>query len=140
MRIVRALTNPLIIWALATALLASLRLFGAQVSLTWDSSTESDIAGYKIWYTSSSTKSSIDVGKVTSATVPNLSDGTTYTFYATAYNAAGLESAPSSSIVYTTSGSAIVTPPPDPSPTIPTLISQPASQNLGVGNPLQLSV
>src|ERR1051325_8852031 len=103
MRIVRALTKPIFIWALATALLASLRLFGAQITLAWDPNTETDVAGYRIYYSSAAGKRSLDAGNVTSATIPSLSDGTTYTIYATAYTAAGLESGPSSSVTYTTS-------------------------------------
>jgi hypothetical protein len=141
MRIVRALTVPLFIWSLATALLASLRLFGAQVTLAWDANTETDIVGYKVWYSSSSsTNTSMDVGKVTSATLPNLSDGTTYTFFATAYNSAGLESGPSTALTYTTP-LPVQQPvnPGDPTPTAPTFIVQPPDQMINVGATLQLS-
>ena len=93
------------------ALLASLQ-FPAQatqsVGLAWDPSPDTDIATYRVYYglSSGDRSSSIQVGNVTSATVPNLTDGSTYFFVVTAVNTAALESEPSNEISYTTPGPA----------------------------------
>jgi hypothetical protein len=52
----------------------------ANVKLAWDANTESDLAGYKVYYGTSTGKypDSIDVGNVTTHTVVNLVDGQTY--------------------------------------------------------------
>jgi hypothetical protein len=65
----------------------------ADVQLAWDPNQETDLAGYKLYYgTASRTYSSVlSLGKVTTATVPNLGTGTWY-FAVTAVNSAGLES------------------------------------------------
>ena len=80
-------------------------LYGANVVLVWDANTESDLAGYKVYYgTSSGTYgSAIDVGKVTTYTVANLGPGT-YFFAVTAHNTAGLESGYSNEVSTTVSG------------------------------------
>jgi hypothetical protein len=61
-----------------------------QVTLAWDANGESDLAGYKVYYGTSSRNYTwfLDVGNVTSTTVANLSDGLTYYFAATAYDTA----------------------------------------------------
>ncbi len=57
------------------------------------------------------------------------------------YNTSGLESGPSSTLSFTTSGATTVPPPTtEPNPVAPTITADPVSQTLGVGNPLQLSV
>lgn len=60
----------------------------AQVTLAWDRNSETNVAGYKIYYGNGSRDYDwwIDVGDVTSFTVTNLSDGLTYYFAATAYD------------------------------------------------------
>ena len=65
-----------------------------QVTLAWDANTSPGIAGYKVYYGSASGSHSyvIDVGNVTSYTVPNLQDGTTYYFASTVYDTSGQES------------------------------------------------
>ena len=67
----------------------------AQVTLAWNANTESNLAGYRIYYgtTSRDYDWSINVGKVTNYTVPNLTNGVTYYFAAKAYNTSGQESA-----------------------------------------------
>lgn len=75
----------------------------AQVTLTWDPNSESDVAGYKIY---SGTQSgnypkNIDVGKTTSYSLNGLDLGITYYIAATAYNTKGLESGFSNEVVYT---------------------------------------
>src|SRR2546428_3235940 len=60
----------------------------AQVTLTWDPNTEPDLAGYKLYYSTSSGsyQSSVDVGNLTSYTLSGLLEGRIYYFAATAYN------------------------------------------------------
>jgi List-Bact-rpt repeat protein/fibronectin type III domain protein len=72
-------------------------------TLAWDRNSEPNIAKYKLYYgtQSGSPSQSLDAGSVTSATVPNLNDGTTYFFRVTAINTAGLESQPSNEVSYT---------------------------------------
>jgi Fibronectin type III domain/FG-GAP-like repeat len=64
------------------------------VSLTWDRSGASDIAGYRLYYgTASKSYSQIrNLGNTTSATVSNLLPGQRYYFAVTDYNTAGVES------------------------------------------------
>ena len=70
------------------------------------SSAAPDIAGYRLYYGTSSGNYSqvIDVGNTTVATISNLAPGQTYFLAVTAYNTAGLESAPSNQVSFTTSG------------------------------------
>jgi Big-like domain-containing protein/fibronectin type III domain protein len=78
-------------------------VFSANVSVTWNKNTESDLAGYKIY---KRTLPSQDFGQPIfsgmpsnpsspSTTVSGLTEGTTYGFIATAFDKSGNESAPS---------------------------------------------
>ena len=82
------------------------------VSLGWDSSTDSQIVGYRLyWGNSSATYNQhIDVGYVTDATLSNLSGGSTYYVVVTSYNAAGTESLPSNEVSFSVA--------PDPVPVV----------------------
>ncbi len=64
------------------------------VRLAWDMNTESDLAGYRIHYGTSSGRytSSTDVGLVNVISVSNLQANTTYYFVVTALDRAGNES------------------------------------------------
>src|SRR3989441_2535680 len=66
----------------------------AQVTLAWDPNTETDLAGYKLYYglSSGSYPSSVDVGNLTSYTLSGLLEGQSYYFAATAYNLSLAES------------------------------------------------
>ncbi len=68
--------------------------FAAQITLTWDTSTADDIAGYKIYYGNSSRNynSIVDVGNQTNYTISDLVDGSTYFIAVTAYDMNGNES------------------------------------------------
>jgi hypothetical protein len=74
----------------------------SSVSLTWDATTTNtdgspiaDLAGYKVYYgtSSGSYSTSVDVGNVTSVYIVDLTSGTTYYFAVTSYNSFGHESA-----------------------------------------------
>ena len=95
----------------AICILAPQYAFSAQATLTWkaptantDGTSLTDLAGYKIYYGTASGNYSqtVDVGNVTSSTVSNLSDGTTYYFAVTAYDASGIGSGYSNEVSKTT--------------------------------------
>ena len=75
----------------------------AQVTLAWDANPEPDIAGYKLYYgTSSGTYGQPqDAGNSTTATISDLAEGTTYYLAVTAYDSSGLESSFSEEVVHT---------------------------------------
>ena len=77
----------------------------AEVTIAWDVNLESDIAGYKLYYGTSSRNYtvSLDAGNTTNYTITSLEEGTTYHFAATAYDTALNESAYSTELVHTIS-------------------------------------
>ncbi|MGC1404746.1 MAG: BACON domain-containing carbohydrate-binding protein, partial [Thermodesulfobacteriota bacterium] len=94
---------------LSVLLLAILLIFPyqqghcAQVMLAWDPDSTSDLAGYKLYYgtTSGNYQGNIDVGNVNTYTLNNLTIGATYYAAATAYTNTGLESSFSNEVMYT---------------------------------------
>src|SRR3989441_869721 len=66
----------------------------AQVTLAWDPNTDPDLAGYKLYYgtSSGSYPFSVDVGNVTIYTLSGLLEGRIYYFAATDYNLSLAES------------------------------------------------
>ena len=72
------------------------------VTLAWNPSTDSTIAGYNIYYggASHTYTNKISVGKATSVTISGLVQGTTYYFAATTYAASGTNSPLSSEASY----------------------------------------
>lgn len=89
------ISSILLFFAVAQNVLAG------SANLNWNANTESDLAGYKIYYGKTPRTSScpvggytttLDVGKVTSYTINNLTDGSTYYFSITAYDTGGKES------------------------------------------------
>ncbi len=99
---IRAL-KPLSLLILPAFLLLGATAKAQSVTLEWDPNSESDLAGYKVYYgTASRTYGSpIVLGKVTTYTVTGLTPGTTYYFAVTAYNTAGLESGYSNEVFTT---------------------------------------
>ena len=96
-RIIRlSLQLGLLLFSLASAYATE------SVTLVWDQNPEPDIAGYRVYYgTSSNTYTNqIDVGNAITTTVANLETGSTYFFAVTAYNLAGAESLPSHEIMF----------------------------------------
>ncbi len=73
------------------------------VTLAWNPSTDSTVAGYKIYYGSASGNYTnvVDVGNVTNATISGLVEGVTYYFAATCYNSSGIQSPFSNEVSYT---------------------------------------
>jgi type IV pilus assembly protein PilY1 len=111
----------------------------AQIKLAWDANTESDLAGYKVYYGTSSKSytGSVDVGNVTSYTLTGLQGGQTYYITITAYNSSGSESGYSGEVSGVATETApvgsetppTVTPSPSPEPTSsPEAPSQTSSQ------------
>ncbi|MGD0624593.1 MAG: fibronectin type III domain-containing protein, partial [Thermodesulfobacteriota bacterium] len=84
--------------------------FGAQLKLAWDANTETDLAGYKVYYGNSSRTygTPISVGNVTTYTLSGLTAAQTYFVGVTAVNTSNKESGYSNEI----SGAAT-----DPNPT-----------------------
>ena len=81
-------------------LLSSSYAFGALLNLAWDANTESDLAGYKIYYGTSSGQYGTpkDAGNVTTYALTGLTAGTTYFIAATAYDTSGNESTKSNEV------------------------------------------
>ncbi len=77
-------------------------VYSAQATLSWNPNSESDLAGYKVYYGNSSRSYSINVnvGNQTSYTVSNLVEGEIYYFAATAYDFSGNESGYSNEVSY----------------------------------------
>ena len=72
------------------------------VTLAWNASTNSSIAGYNIYYgrASGAYTNKICAGNATNATISSLVEGTTYYFAATTYAASDMESPFSSEVSY----------------------------------------
>lgn len=90
-----------IIISLITILLGSNFVFAGTANLSWNPNNESDLAGYKIYYGTTSRTGScptggypnvINTGNVNSYTVPNLTAGQTYYFSISAYDISNNES------------------------------------------------
>jgi uncharacterized membrane protein len=97
-----------------TIILYTSALFAGDATLSWNAPTTNedntpltDLAGYKIYYGTvpGNYSTSIDVGNVTTYQISNLTDGLTYYFASTAYDASGNESVHSNEV------SKYVTPP-----------------------------
>lgn len=85
---------------------------GKTVSLAWDAPTQNtdgspltDLAGYRVFYGTSSGNysKSVYVGDTITCVISNLSSGTTYYFVVTAYDTSGNESDYSNEVAKTTS-------------------------------------
>ncbi|MEO7165410.1 MAG: fibronectin type III domain-containing protein [Spartobacteria bacterium] len=96
------LTRSHFLAALSLALFSACAAQAADLNLTWNANSESDIAGYRVHYGTASAPygSLVDVAK-TAATINNLQFGVTYTFAVTAYNTSGVESSYSQPLSYT---------------------------------------
>ena len=101
-----------ILFVLLISLVSLEKARARSIILEWNASISSDVAGYNVYYGTSSGNYSykINVGNVTSLTVSNLACGVTYYFAATAYDANGNESAYSSEVTFVPPGILTVTP------------------------------
>jgi len=84
-----------------TVLVVSAR--AASVTLAWNKNPEPDVAGYRIYFgpQGGTPTTTLDAGNATNRVVTGLQEGASYSFFATAYNSAGLESDFSTAINYT---------------------------------------
>src|SRR5207244_154249 len=103
----------------------------ASVSLVWNASSGTNVAGYNVYYgvASRTYTNKVNVGNVTNATISGLIEGTTYFFAVTAYDQYGLESDYSNEMSYMVP----VTPPANKAPTI----NQIANVTINEDAPLQ---
>lgn len=76
------------------------------IGLTWSPNNESDLAGYRVYQGTQPGQFTelINVGLTNVAIIESLSPGTTYYWFITAYNTAGMESLPSQTVSITTEG------------------------------------
>ncbi len=93
----QSLLKTLLLSALAFLLflfIFSQDIFASQIRLAWDPNTESDLAGYKVYYgtTSGTYGTPIDAGNVTTYTMTGLTLGQTYFITVTAYDTSPNES------------------------------------------------
>jgi len=93
----QSLLKTLLLSALAFLLflfIFSQDIFAAQIRLAWDPNTESDLAGYKVYYgtTSGTYGTPIDAGNVNTYTMTGLTLGQTYFVTVTAYDTSPNES------------------------------------------------
>ena len=102
------------------------------VALMWKPSPDTNVAGYRIYYStvSHSYATVISVGNVTNTAISNLADGTTYFFAATTTDSAGNESGFSNEASFKTAIAAI----PNQSPTLDALGNLTIYQNAGSQN------
>jgi hypothetical protein len=89
------------------------------VTIAWDSSPDSGVTGYKLYYGTAphAYDKVVSAGSTTQATASDLIPGTTYYFAATAYNSAGTESDFSDEISFSTASHGTNPPPHEPDPT-----------------------
>ena len=99
---------PIIIFltAFICQALFSSDVHSAQVTLAWDANTDPNIAGYKVYYGSTSRgyQAVIDAGNNPTYTISNLQGSSTYYFTVTDYNTSGIESGYSNEVSYTVPG------------------------------------
>ncbi len=67
---------------------------GATVRISWNGNSESDLAGYKVYYgtTSGSYSTTVNAGLNTNVDIPGLTEGVTYYFAVTAFDTSNNES------------------------------------------------
>jgi hypothetical protein len=96
--LMRFLGGLLILGALGTTVQA-----GESITLAWDQSSDTNVAGYKIYdgVASHTYTNVVNAGSATNATISGLVQGTTYYFAATTYSSLGVESPFSSEVSYT---------------------------------------
>lgn len=97
--------------AVATGLFLATVTLARGITLSWDANTESNIAGYHVYYgTADAPYSSTLNVNGTTATVSGLQNSATYTFAVTAYDTTGAESPYSVPVSYTVGSSQVIPP------------------------------
>ena len=88
---------------LVVLLLTAFRAYAGSATLAWEPVSNASVVGYMVYYGPGARNytAKIDAGKVTSRTIVNLSDGATYHFAVTAYDAARKETAYSNDVATT---------------------------------------
>ena len=86
-----------LIFALLVMLMTAVPSFAADVTLAWDANTESNLAGYRLYYNTDKAGSpypvKVDVGNILEYTFKDLDlEANNYWFVATAYSVEGFES------------------------------------------------
>ena len=81
---------------------AAASMSAAPVKLGWDASPDASATGYALYYhlANSSVTNHLDLGTAKTATLTDLEAGSDYLIYVTGYDAAGVESLPSNSLLY----------------------------------------
>jgi hypothetical protein len=89
-----------IVVMLAMISMIPLSVMATGLKVTWNANKDTDLAGYNVYYGTSSGKYSacINVGNATSYKIDNLTQGSTYYFMVTALDNAGNESADSAEV------------------------------------------
>jgi len=98
-------------WALLVSAACSPFAYGVQsVTLTWNSSASTNVAGYNLYYgdVSGGPTNTIDAGLFITNSIPGLQETRTYFFFVKAYNSARVESNPSNLITYTVPGAPLI--------------------------------
>jgi hypothetical protein len=100
-RILRGSLNILVFFACSLFLLPPVTEAG-QVSLAWNPSASTNVAGYRVHYgtASGSYQFTNNAGNSTTTTISNLQDGIPYYFAVTAYDPMGSESSYSNEVAY----------------------------------------
>jgi hypothetical protein len=107
-RRIRVLSCGSLLLVASSVFISAPALAASTVTLAWDQSTGTNIAGYKVYYGAASGNytNSLTVGNATTASVSNLVAGATYYFAATAYDSSNLESDFSNEVGYTNAAAA----------------------------------
>jgi PKD repeat protein len=94
----------------ALLMLLTLDAFAASVTLAWDPVTTAPVSGYRLYYgvSAGNYTTKIDAGNVTTQSVANLTEGSTYHFAVTAYDSSGAESGYSNDVTATVPSAAPV--------------------------------
>lgn len=109
--------------ALIFLFLFSMSAWAEEVTVAWNPNSESDLAGYKVYYGNATGiyDTSVDVGNKTNYTILGIVSGQGYFIAVTAYDTSGNESGYSSEISYIAID---VTPPDAPTGTKVIVITQ----------------
>jgi hypothetical protein len=91
------------LWLLAALVIVTPARGAQDISLAWDASTDTNVMGYAIYYSTNSGdwNARFDCGSNILATFSSLNMGTTYYFVVVAYDSSAMESLPSDEVSFT---------------------------------------